>query len=265
MRQYAKLECNENQYKELQDVQFKNKSFVAEQYIGSRKKLFSNRKMIATVSLYNNLELGGISKNQFNAFLGAFNKQLYKRFLDNPELYDLKIDFKGVSREKNYPEWECLNDGDYFYNLDLKSAYWQVANKLGYLNDKMFNTYFTSDEYKMAKRVCISFLARKNYMVYYPKDLTIEQEFKIYCDTSVLKGVYQNIRHYLYSTMVNCLKNDLKWLEYNIDGVTVCSESLNETKSYFEQLGLEYKITECRKVNDKEYLYGSKQRKFRNR
>lgn len=265
MRQYAKLECNEEQYRKLQDVQFKNKNFVAEQHIGSRKKLFSNRKMIATVSMYNNLELGGINKNQFNAFLGAFNKQLYKRFLEDPELYHLKIDFKGVSREKNYKQWECLTDGEYFYNIDLKSAYWQVANKLGYLNDKMFNNYFASDEYKMAKRVCISFLARKNYMIYHPKEAELGDSFKIICDTSVLRGVYQNIRHFLYTTMVECVESGLKWFEYNIDGVTVPLESLERVKAYFTNLGLEYKITECRKVNDKEYLYGSKQRKFRNR
>jgi hypothetical protein len=265
MRKYAKLECTEDEYQKIQDVQFTNNSFVSEQYIGSRKKLFSKGKMIATVSLYNNLELGGISKTQFNAFLGAFNKQLYKRFADNQDLYELKIDFKGFSREKNYEEWECLKNGDYFYNVDLKSAYWQVANKLGYLNDKMFNTYFATDEYKMAKRVCISFLARKNYMVYHPKHPNEGESFKIHCDTSVLKNVYRNIRHYLYNTMVNCVKNDLKWLEYNIDGITVTAENLIEVQMYFQKLGLKYKITECRKLNDNEYLYGTKERKFRNR
>jgi hypothetical protein len=262
MKKYAKLECNEQEYGHIQKVQFANKSTVKEQYIGSRKKLYSNNKMIATVSIYNSLDLGGISKTQFNAFLGAFNKQLYKQFEKRPELYDLNIIFKGASRDKNLSEWECLTVGEYFYNIDLKSAYWQVANKLGYLNDKMFNTYIDSDEYKMAKRVCISFLARKNFMVYFTSD---GDQYQINCDTSVLKGVYQNIRHYLYSNITNAITSEIKWLEYNIDGITVSTENMYEVCQYFKEKGLNFKITECKKISDTHYLYGGKERKYKNR
>ena len=261
MKKYARLECDENEYGNIQNTQFENDNYVTEQFIGSRKKLYSNYKMIATVSLYNNLELGGI-KTQFNAFLGAFNKQLYKQFLKNPELYDLKVNFKGLSREKNYTEWECLNDGEYFYNVDLRSAYWQVAYKLGYLSDNIFNSYIDSDEYKMAKRVCISFLARKNYMVYHPQN---NDSFKIDCDTSVLRGVYENIRHYLYNTMFKCVEQEIKWLEYNIDGVMIPSKYLFEVTKYFQDKKLKFKITECKKIDDKTYIYGNKERKFKNK
>lgn len=262
MRKYKKLECNNEEYAAIQNVQFQNKNFVTEQHIGSRKKLFSNNQMIATVSIYNSLELGGITKTQFNSFLGTFNKQLYKQFSKDPNLHNLHIDFKGLSRDKNFDEWDKLKDGDYFYNLDLRSAYWQIAHKLGYLNDKMFKTYIQADEYKMAKRVCISFLARKNYMVYHP---LVGDSFKITCDTTALTNVYKNIRHYLYNTMTKCVEDDISWLEYNIDGVTVTAEHLLKVQQYFTYLDLKYKITECRKVNDREYLYGSKQRKFKNR
>ena len=262
MKKYAKLECDEVEYDMIQSTQFQNDNYVTEQFIGSRKKLYSNNKMIATVSLYNSLELGGITKSQFNAFLGSFNKQLYKRFLENPELYNTKIEFKGVSREKNYPEWECLNDGDFFYNVDLRSAYWQVAYKLGYLSDKMYDTYVLSDEYKMGKRVCISFLARRNFMIYHPQN---KDSFKIDCDTSVLKGVYENIRHYLYNTMFKCVEQEIKWLEYNIDGGTIPSEYLFQVTKYFQDQKLKFKITECKKIDDKTYMYGNKERKFRNK
>lgn len=262
MKKYAKLECNESEYNMIQSTQFQNDNYVTEQFIGSRKKLYANKKMIATVSLYNSLELGGITKSQFNSFLGSFNKQLYKRFLESPELYSSKIEFKGVSREKNYSEWERLNDQEFFYNVDLRSAYWQVAYKLGYLSDKMFKTYASSDEYKMAKRVCISFLSRRNYMIYHSKN---NDSQKIECDTSVLKQVYENIRHYLYNTMLNCVRQEIKWIEYNIDGVTIPSEYLFQVTSYLKDLNLEFKITECRKLNDNTYLYKNKERKFRNK
>ena len=265
MRKYNRLECNATEYEQIQSTQFNNQSFVTEHFIGSRKRLFSDKQMVATLSQYRSLEIGGISQTQFNSFLGGFNKQLYRRFAQNPKLYNLNIQFKGVSREKNFSNWECLNDGDYFYNLDLKSAYWQSAYQLGYLSDKMFKNYFSSDEYKMAKRVCISFLARKNYMVYYPNVKNQLESFKIGCDTSVLKNVYKNIRHYLYNTMTNCVNDNIEWLEYNIDGVTVTKKDLHTVSEYFKNLNLEFKITECRKINDSDYFYGSKQRKYRNK
>ena len=261
MRQYAKLECDNEEYSMIQNVQRFNKTKTKEQFIGSRKKLFSNNEIIATTSAYNGLSLGDISKNQFYSFLGAFNKQLYNQFKKNNDLYSLDIDFKGASRDKNYTFWNEINEGDFFYNLDLKSAYWQVAHKLGYFNEKMFNRYFVLDEYKMAKRLCISFLARRNRMIYY-----IDGDKKqIDCNTDVFLTVYKNIRHYLYNSMFSCIHPKMDWIEYNIDGITITSKDLDYVKDYFNNLGLKYKITECRKVNAKQYLYGQKIRTFKNR
>ena len=261
MIKYARLECTISEYDDLQKVQRANNSKLKEQFIGSRRKLFNCNKMIGTIATNNNLQLGKLTPPQFNAFLGAFNKQLFKQFANNPELHSLKINFGGASREKNYDVWESLSVGDYFYNLDLKSAYWQVANKLGYLNDKMYDKYISSDEYKMAKRLCISFLARQNYMVYYVDG----KELQINCDTSVLKRVYENIRYYLYSTITSCLNDELSWLEYNIDGITITANGLDHVKEYMSKHNLQFKITECKKIDNKQYLYGSTERKFRNR
>ncbi len=261
MRKYAKLECDVLQYSELQDIQINNNSITKEQFIGSRKKLYSNNEMIATMSMYNGLQLGGISKSQFNSFLGSFNKQLYKQFLNNNDLYEIDIPFEGASRDKNYEFYDTLSDGQYFYNIDLKSAYWQIAHKLGYLNDKMFHRYFMSDEYKMAKRLCISFLARKNKMVYYKN----KSKATIQCNTGVFQKVYDNIRHCLYSTMVDSIKDDTEWLEYNIDGVTVTAKDVKQIQDYFNELDLKFKITECRKIDRSDYFYGTTKRKFKNR
>jgi|TARA_B110000977_G_C11070705_1_gene489445 hypothetical protein len=261
MIKYAKLECTVNEYDDLQKVQRANKNPLKEQFIGSRRKLYNSNNMIGTISSFKNLELGALSQPQFNAFLGAFNKQLFRQFAKNSNLYNIHIDFEGASREKSYDNWENLKKGEYFYNLDLKSAYWQVANKLGYLNDKMYDKYIHSDEYKMAKRLCISFLARQNYMIYYIND----KEFQVNCDISVFKKVYENIRYYLYSTITGCINEKLCWLEYNIDGISITANELDYVKKYMNDNDLQYKITECRKVDNTKYLYGSKERKFRNR
>lgn len=261
MQKYQKLELNQENYNLLMNVQFNNKSIVREHMIGSRVKMFSQNTLIATLSNNNSLDIGNIKQGQFNAFLGSFNKQLYKQFLLNDSLHSLHIDFNGSSRAKNYDNWEKLQEGDFFYNIDLNSAYWQIANKLGYVNDKLFSAYIDLDDYKQVKRYCISFLARQNKMIYHVED----EKYEISCDTTVLRKVYENIRCYLYQVVNKGVESISEWLEYNIDGITVLNVDVDKVKSYFEKENLKFKITECRKLNDKEYLYGAKVRRFKNK
>lgn len=261
MLKYKRLEVDEVIYEELKEIQITNKTPIQEHFIGSRKKLYANSEIIATISHNTSLDIGKISNNKFYAFLGQFNKQLYKQFLTNPDLHYLDVDFQGVSKSKNFEVWDKLKNEEYFYNLDLQSAYWQVANKLGYLNNSMYQRYLDVDDYKQAKRYCISFLARTNKKVY----LTDEFFMTITCDTSSLKQVYQNIRHFLYVIINNAAEMISDHIEYNIDGVTVQTKDLKLLKKYFNENDLKYKITECKKIDDNYYLYGSRQRKFKNR
>ena len=141
MRKYSKLEVNQVQYDKLKAIQFSNKSFVKEHIIGSRVKLYCRKTMIATIKSNSSLNLGTLEQQKFFSFLGQFNKQLYRQFAKNAELFDLDCGYKGVSRGKNYAKWDALTDGSYVYILDLSSAYWQVGHKLGYINTKMFLDY----------------------------------------------------------------------------------------------------------------------------
>ena len=217
--------------------------------------------MIATISATTHLDIGQISKQQFNSFLGGFTKQLYKQLRDKPDLLNLHIDFDNSSRAKNYYNWDKLNVGDFFYNIDLNSAYWQVAHKLGYLSDKMYESYIDLDEYKMVKRLCVSFLARTNKRKYHNE----HKSFEIKCNTESLQQIYRNIRYYLYNVVAEAVDSTDEWIEYNIDGVTVLNTDVDKIQKYFDDNNWKYKITECRKLSDVEYLYGNKSRRFRNR
>lgn len=261
MIKYAKLSVDVHQYESIIRTQLNNKTDIQEQFIGSRRKLYSEGVMIATLSTTTHLDIGQITKQQFNSFLGGFTKQLYKQLKDKPDLLGLHIDFDDSSRAKNYYNWDKLNVGDFFYNIDLNSAYWQIAHKLEYLSDKMYESYIDLDEYKMVKRLCVSFLARTNKRKYYNEDET----FEIKCDTSVLQQIYRNIRYYLYNVIAESVALTDEWIEYNIDGVTVINSDVDKIQKFFDENKYKYKITECRKLSDVEYLYGNKVRRFRNR
>ena len=262
MQKFNRCEVDINTYEKLKEVQLTNKTSIREHHIGSRKKLFSYDLLIATTANNAQLELNGLSPQKFNSFLGMFNRSLYSQFYKNPGLYDLKIKFKGMAREKNMKLWDDMNEDTFFYNIDLSSAYWQIAHSLGYISDKVFSNYMYLDEYKSLKRYCVSFLARKNKMRYISIDSEI---YEIECDTRVFQQVYDNIRNELYKTIENVRKTCKNYLEYNIDGITVLTDDLLKVKSELKKLDLQYKITECIKINDREYVSGSKVKRFKNK
>lgn len=252
------LTVNPHEYTQIVATQMRNKSSFNEHTHGTSKKLMSHKRLIALRESTDALYLGDLTKTQFVSFLGAFSRNLYSQFLKNPALHDLNVPFNGVSRSKNADYWEALDVEQYFYNVDLSSAYWQMAHRLGYISDKFFKDYMESDSYKQAKRYCVSFLARQNKMTYHAGDKMHE----IQCDTSVLRRVYDNIRHELYNTIQDSIQGE-NYLEYNIDGVTVNASDLKGVLEYFKNEGLHFKVTQCKKVSATQYLYRSTLRNFK--
>lgn len=258
MRIKQSIEVSNDQYKQLIEVQKSNGSAYAEHHVGGRRSVVLKGKVIFSTVRNANLNIGDLTSREFGSFIALFNRQLYKSFRDRPELYDLKVEFRGVSMDKNKQLWNNLEIGTSFYNIDLSSAYWQVAHRLGYISDNVFERYMARDRYKEAKRYCVSFLGRENRM-FYPEGRKIE------CDTSVLRNVYQNIRYELYKIIGKAREVSSDYLEYHIDGISILAKDVDNVKAYFNAEGLDFKITYCRKVTELEYLYGNKKRKFKHK
>tara|TARA_R110002153_G_scaffold21379_10_gene71388 strand:- start:1730 stop:2521 length:792 start_codon:yes stop_codon:yes gene_type:complete len=262
MYRFDKLDVSNNTFEHIIQTQLSNKSIIREHFIGSRRNLYSKNKLIATTMQNQGVPLmiGNISKKQFTSFLGTFSKNLYSQIKKSPELLSVHIDFNKPSRGKNIKVWDGMKTGEYMYNLDLSSAYWQVAHKLGYISTSFFENYVHSNEFKMAKRLCISFLSRRNEMLYHVDD----SSYTIKCDITALRRIYENIRYYLYNIVAEVVEMCPDWIEYNIDGVTVKNSEVDKIQNYFNNEKLLFKIKECRKLNETEYVYGNTIRKFKN-
>lgn len=253
----SRLNMEAQEYSFLRSIQQKNNKFFSEQQIGGRKKLFIGEKMVgSTVSGF--IDLEELSSGQFASFLGMFNRNLYSQ-ISKHDLLNLKVNFKGVSRSKNHKVYDQLDQLAMFHNIDLRSAYWQIARRLNYISENIYQKYQHKDEYKSVKRLCISFLARPNKMTYYTPD---GLQFTVHCDITMLKNVYDNIRNELYR-IINEIADQVEYVEYNIDGITVLSKDKAKVKKYFDDLGLEYKTSLCVKIDDYQYQSGSKIKNFR--
>lgn len=258
MPRKRKTEVSSKDYALIKENYLLSGKFLNEQIVGSRKNLYNeNNQLVASYVRSNSIDLGKLSKENFFSFLGLFNKNLYKNFSNNKKLIDLDIQFNGLSRKRDKKNFDKIEIGGFFYNLDLNSAYWQVVYKLGYIDYELFEKYKYADEYKVAKRLCISFLARNNYKNYYIDG----KEFTIKCDTSALKQVYVNIRNTLYSIFNDCAK-ELDYIAFNIDSIYFLKKDLATAKKFFDQLGLEYKLVLCQKIGKREFTYGKDKRNF---
>ena len=253
LSRYKLFDKSPEEYDYSIDVQKFNGNAFREHCMGSRKRLIVFDRMVGTQAIDNNITLGNLSKPRFVAFLGRFNKQLYKRFRTIPELYSVEIKHKCLSKGKNAELWESMAAGRYFYNLDIKKAYWQMGYRLNYIDHSFYQQYIDNDEFKQAMRLCFSFLARKNHMNYYDKH---GRKTTIECDTSVLKKAFSNVREKLY-VEIDELKAGLNVIEYNIDGFSVLAGELDEARKRFAEKGILFKVVECRKIDDYTYSYGN--------
>jgi hypothetical protein len=253
------LEIDEPNYLNTIQVLIENGSKVSEHRSGSRRTIYADSHVCGYSQTEYNLPLSPeLKPSQFYAFLGVFKKSLYNQFRLNENLWNLKIDFNGVSRDKNHVSWLKLKNRTVFYNIDLSSAYWQMAFRLGYISKKTFNSYMYRDEYKEAKRYCVSFLARENEMKYFDgREIDCVE-----CDVSAFYQVYDNIRHELYNCIGTLTKLTDNWIEYNIDGISVSSKDKDAVCKCLEEMNLIYKVNECIKIDKHEYFQKGQIRKF---
>jgi hypothetical protein len=253
------LEVSKEQYNEIMFAQFGNNTNFKEHTFGSRKRLYKNNILLATYCPSDSIDLGTLDSKVFHRFLANFNKQLYRQFFKNQNLISLRILHDIQARDKHFDNWDALPIGSYFYSIDIKNAYWQVAHKIGYINTNFFTKYLYNDDYKQAKRYCISFLARTNKKSY----VSSNGSYTLLCDMGLFNQAYSNVRNLLYKIIYECVESTQNnYLEYNIDGLYVCNTDVKSVKNILKSHGIISKLIECVKVSDTQYSMQNKLRNF---
>lgn len=254
--------CEPNSFKSIiQHKKEAKKPFVLEKF-GSRKFIIVDGNYAYTEKNGEGIETG-LTTREFVAFISGFKRSLNHQLKKHPELLDLKIPYTQSVAKKFHNIYDALIEGDKFYNIDLSSAYWQIAHRLGYISTKLFNRYMPLDTHKHAKRLCISFLGRRREKTTYDIVDGVYTERKEVLSQRD-EQIFMNIRHELYSIIngiVEQLGNGV--LEYNTDAVSVLPHKRKEVENYFSSLGLIFTVNHCIKKDNIQYLRNSKLRNFK--
>lgn len=255
-----KREVSEAKYAQLLALQKKNGLPFTEHVQGSRRTLIVFDKIVCTTVFGGGfLDIGDIDDTQFVSFLACFKRGLYNNLRKKPELAYKKIVFSGVSRAKNKETFDSISVNDFYWNIDLISAYWQIGHQLGYVTKSFYKKYQPHAEYKQVKRLAFSFLARTNY-----KDYTFNgEQFRITCDNTIHQQIYDNVRNELYKTISRAVElADTGYIDYNIDSISVTKEKKDQIVQFFKERELEVKVVPVIKVSKQEYKLKDRIRRF---
>jgi hypothetical protein len=253
------LEIEDEHFDQTKNVLIKNGSKISEQLYGSRRILYSNGEVCGYAQLDYYLPISeNLPSKKFYSFLASFKRSLYNQFKKNNNLLNLRIEYNGLTRDTNFENWRRLKNRSKFYVIDLNSAYWQFAYKLGYISKTVFEKYIDLEEYKEAKRYAVSFLARENEMIYHDG----RSICNVQCEISCLYQVYENIRNEMYKCISELVSSVPDWLVYNIDSISVCEKDVKLVEENLQKINLKYKVEEAIKIDDIEYCFKGKVRKF---
>lgn len=257
---FKRAEVTKDEYDKILATQKANGTKYREQVTGGRKSLYVGKILVASIVNSNSLQLDNVSDKEFVQLLAVFQKNVNKSLLTDDNLFGLSIPYSGYSKAKNKEIWVNLGVSQCFYSFDISNAYWQFAYRLGYISRSLYEDYAYIDNFKTAKRYCVTFLARGKKMSYTDSN---GLKYDINCDNRIYDKVYSNIRNAIYQAVSDIREGlDDGWVEFNTDGVSVLPIYADLVKDRFKKLGLEFKITLCRKVNDHQYSSGIKVKNF---
>lgn len=232
----------------------KNRTF-SELHVGSVKTLYFNGKSVCRATSSMLMSKDNFKASVFRNFLSLFNKNLFKQLREVNGLNELKI--KRLTERTvycNMDEWKNYPLNEYVYEFDIKSAYWQTAYLLGYIDRQMFERYYNDPDSKMYKRLCFSFLARKKYLVHHFKGVSHE----IVCDNTILKRVYDNVRIALSNNVYSAVKELDTFLKYNVDAIYVDLNNASKVHKSLKDMGYDFHFRVWKKI-DETHIQNSKQ------
>lgn len=203
---------------------------------------------------YNSVKKHKYENKVASSVIAVLNKTVKKSYIDYAiknkcDIYIPKQN--GSVRSTNTHVYNSLPKGELFYEVDICHAYWQVAYKIGMIDEKTYNKYADNAKIKRFRNMSLTAVLAPKTVEYINKGR--------YCgriteDTGIFNKIYTKIRRTCYNVLYDVLSEvNTNWIKYNIDGLAVLPDMLPIVERKLKQFGYKYTISECHKIDDKTY------------
>ena len=156
------------------------------------------------------------------------------------------------ARIKDDAIWNDIPVGGEFWCIDINSCYWQMAYKLGYISEKLYNTYVDLADFKLIKQLSLSFLPKRSHKDYYKNG---EKIWSINCENEQWDIIYKNITSKSFNLIheLELIVRKQNVLMRLSDAIYVKYSHVAAIEDYLNDANVKYKTLQCVKLSPSTY------------
>jgi hypothetical protein len=135
------------------------------------------------------------------------------------------------------------------YNLvDISHCYWQIAYRIGMINQKTYEKYIQEEHHKLLRNMALTCVLAPKVVTYYNKQIEIVNTIEE--DTSLYRAVYRKICQTSFELMSNLAKLcEDDFLYYNTDGIAIPTRNLQKVMQFLKDNDFIFTVTQCQKTD----------------
>lgn len=197
-----------------------------------------------------------IKKSEIVSLFSRVTKSVNKHIVEN-DFFIEEIKQIHTSSKIDRIKYAEMKEGEIFFYVDVNHCFWRIAYLFGYLTPRLYNEVLQKDKFKTYRNMalaCIVAPRSRDYYINGVKIITITE------DKTLHKRIYDNIRYASYNLMGDIFEYTKEYcIGYRTDGIMIKTiEAVEAVKDILSENNLDFTVVECKKVNDKEFIFGEK-------
>lgn len=231
----------------------RKKTFQVE-YKRNERHILVNGKKVAKLKQRNSIS--PLEKEDSHKVLNLFAS--VKKSVNS---YLLKNDFKIQNITKKYDSsyrnsllFKSMPEGTKFIYVDVKHCYWRIAYLMGYITPYFYEKILSSPDMKLWRNMALSCIIAPKKVENFKDGVSMGV---ISEDTRCYEQVYENIRFYAWNLFGRLCYEKIgkeNCLGYFTDGIMIFPEDLSKVKTVLARHKLQYRVINCEKVSQKEFV-----------
>lgn len=147
-----------------------------------------------------------------------------------------------------------MPEGTKFIYVDVKHCYWRIAYLMGYITPYFYEKILSSPDMKLWRNMALSCIIAPKKVEHFKDGVSMGV---ISEDTRCYEQVYENIRFYAWNLFGRLCYEKIgkeNCLGYFTDGIMIFPEDLSKVKTVLARHKLQYRVINCEKVSQKEFI-----------